>query len=275
NNVAFCWFAEVHSLWTVRLARILGKKSIVVVGGYETARIPEIGYGLLLDKRGEKMVREIFERADKLIPVSNFIMSEMLAFGCGDKIEVVHNGIDFSGLPSKRTKEDIVVTVGDATVSRCKLKGIDTFVRAAEMIPNVRFVVVGDTDDNTIYELKKISARVEYTGRLPHDELLNLLARTKVYCQLSMRESFGMALLEAAALGCKIIATEAGAIPEIMGNNAIYVPYGDYRAAAIAIKGALSSSGQESGDFVAKSLGYFSIREREKALTRIIRSVVG
>ena len=37
SGVAFCWFAEIYSKWAVRFCRLFGKRSVVVIGGYETA----------------------------------------------------------------------------------------------------------------------------------------------------------------------------------------------------------------------------------------------
>ena len=41
-DLTFSWFAERHASWAVRLSKIFRKKSIVVVGGHEVAKVPEM-----------------------------------------------------------------------------------------------------------------------------------------------------------------------------------------------------------------------------------------
>jgi glycosyltransferase involved in cell wall biosynthesis len=172
SDVAFCWFADIYSEWSVRLARWLGKKSIVVVGGYEVAKIPEINYGLMLNEDDAKMVRHILDKADKLLAVSDFVKKEIEQYSHGKNVSVVYNAVDVAGLTPRDKKEDLVVTVGNATKERCALKGIDTFVKASLQVPNARFVVIGGTDDETVKRLKEINPKVEFTGQLPHDEAM-------------------------------------------------------------------------------------------------------
>ena len=45
SDFVFGWFASWHTFWPVTLAWLLRKPSVVVVGGYDVANIPSIGYG--------------------------------------------------------------------------------------------------------------------------------------------------------------------------------------------------------------------------------------
>src|SRR5271157_5036327 len=44
-DLTFIWFAGKHAFPAILLSKILRKKSIVVVGGYDVAYLPEINYG--------------------------------------------------------------------------------------------------------------------------------------------------------------------------------------------------------------------------------------
>ena len=46
SDVVFGWFASWHTFWPVTLAWLMRKPSVVVIGGYDTANMPEIRYGL-------------------------------------------------------------------------------------------------------------------------------------------------------------------------------------------------------------------------------------
>src|SRR5262249_49753840 len=44
-DIVLAWCASWHSIFPVLFARRLGKPALVVVGGYDTANLPEAGYG--------------------------------------------------------------------------------------------------------------------------------------------------------------------------------------------------------------------------------------
>jgi glycosyltransferase involved in cell wall biosynthesis len=54
-----------------------------------------------------------------------------------------------------------------------------------------------------------------------HSQLAGLFRRSVAYCQLSIDESFGLAVVEAMASGCVPIVTNAGALPEITGSMGV------------------------------------------------------
>ncbi|HEV8644612.1 MAG TPA: glycosyltransferase family 4 protein [Burkholderiales bacterium] len=65
---------------------------------------------------------------------------------------------------------------------------------------------------------------------LSHDEALAELRRTDVFLQISYSEGFPNMLLEAMALGCAVIVTPVGAVPEVVGGDgecAFVIPAGD------------------------------------------------
>src|SRR5436309_3422507 len=45
SDLCICWFADLHSAVAIALSRVVGKRCIVVAGGYDVARVPEIEYG--------------------------------------------------------------------------------------------------------------------------------------------------------------------------------------------------------------------------------------
>src|SRR5262245_20201835 len=45
HDLIFGWFASWHTFLPVQFAKMLGKPSVIVSGGYDVANMPEIGYG--------------------------------------------------------------------------------------------------------------------------------------------------------------------------------------------------------------------------------------
>lgn len=267
-DICFSWFAEDHADAMVRLSRLFGRPSVVVVGGYEVVAIPELGYGSMLDPKKAKMVRRILGRAAVVLAVSKFIEDKVRSCASPKRLEVVYNGVDTDRFLPRPPKEDLVVTVGVITKETIPLKGLRTFINSAAELPDVRFVVVGNSPDGSVEQLKSSSPRnVEFTGFVSNERIAEIYGRAKAYCQLSMHESFGVSLVEAMSCGCAPVAASSGALPEVVGDSGHIVPYGDAEATVRAIKEALREDGLKARERAEKM---FSLRIREKELVRII-----
>lgn len=79
-----------------------------------------------------------------------------------------------------------------------KRKGLETFVKSARYLSNIKFVLIGSHLDDSIKYLRSIApSNVEFTGFVSDEELLKWYQRAKVYCQLSRYEGLPNALCEA------------------------------------------------------------------------------
>jgi glycosyltransferase involved in cell wall biosynthesis len=272
-DVAFCWFVERHTKCAVRISRVLGKPSVVVVGGYEVAKVPEIGHGSLLDPKKAKMVKHVLERATAVLAVSEFSRQEILACSRPRRVEVLHNGVDAEKFRSMPPKEDLVVTVGAVSKRTLRLKGIETFVASAASVPDARFLVVGPCSEDVAEQLKQGAPKnVSFRGFVPHEELLGIYGKAKVYCQLSRYESFGVALVEAMSCECVPVVTACGALPEIVGDAGFIVPWEDVQSASRAIQQALRTpDGKKARE---RAMNMFSMEIRERGLVRIVGGLI-
>lgn len=125
-------------------------------------------------------------------------------------------------------------------------KDLPTLVRAFGAIagdqPDLELVVAGrDGWGRAAFEeavaASPARARIRRLGYVPADERDQLMAGAAVYCFPSRYEGFGMPTLEAMAASVPVVATAAGAVPEVVGEAAVLVPPGD----AEALAGALSA----------------------------------
>ena len=165
-----------------------------------------------------------------------------------------------------------MITVGGINKSTVKRKGMESFVKSARYLPYMRFVVIGGWLDDSIEYLKSIAPQnVEFTGFVSDDELMEWYQKAKVYCQLSLYESFGMALAESMCCECVPVVINNAALPEVVGDTGFYVPYGDPEATAEVIKEALKS---DKGKEARKRIeDMFLIEKREKRLIEIARGL--
>ncbi len=272
-DLTFSWFASFHAFFTVIFSKVFRKKSIVVIGGYDVAKIPEMGYGLMTYPIIPHMVKFVLKNADKVLTVDDSL-KENIVRNTGvsrTNIETIPTGYDAEiWKPSGQKKEDLVITVAIVTgENRMRVKGVETFVRAAEYLPVVKFILIGSCDDKSMNYLKSIApANVEFSGFIPNQELSQWYSRAKVYCQLSKFEGLPNALCEAMLCKCVPVATRIGGMPNAIGDAGFYVPYGDVKATVVAINKALNCNKARGARERIKKM--FPLKKREEKLLKEI-----
>lgn len=277
-DLIFMWFATQYFAPIIFLSKLFSIPSIVIVGGYDVAYIPELNYGQFTLKWHKRMLTKfVLKNADMVLPVSNFTKNEMLEKVKPKKLKLVYNGVDIKKFkPSGEKENNLVITVGGVKWSNLKRKGIETFVKSAKFIPEAHFVVIGKFVDDSIDYLKSIAPpNVEFTGFVSEDELIKWYQKAKVICQLSYYEAFGLTPAEGMACGCiPVVTRERAGLPEFVGDTGFYVPYGNEKANAEAIKKALNAldkMGKEARKCIKEK---FPLHRREKELLQIVDSII-
>lgn len=276
-DITFTWFAQPSAYSAVILSKVLRKKSVVVAGGYDVANVPEIGYGEMLNPKRARKVKFILEKADKILPVSNYADEEVLNITTKAHLDTIYLACDTNKFkPGGEEKETIVVTVSYVNKDNIAKKGLETFIKSAKFLPKTRFVLVGAHVDNSINNLRKLAcANVEFIGYVSEKELIRWYQRAKVYCQLSYQETFGVSVIEAMACNCiPVVSSKAVVLKEVVGDCGFYVPYGDVKATANAIKRALSARPEVGTKARKRVKDLFSIEKREKRLMTSINQLL-
>ena len=119
-DVVVCWFASWHGLLPLTLAALLRRPSLLIVGGFDTARLPEIGYGYQQGGLRKLVARWCMARATRLMTNSEYSRAEVRA-NTGFEAEVVHHGFDdpFGTLPDD-DRDALALTVSN--VARLSLE---------------------------------------------------------------------------------------------------------------------------------------------------------
>jgi glycosyltransferase involved in cell wall biosynthesis len=81
-----------------------------------------------------------------------------------------------------------------------------------------------------------LAGRVTVEGYVSHERRSQLYAGARVLVLPSFDEGFGLPALEAMALGVPVVASTAGALPEVVGDAGLLVDPGDARALAHALE---------------------------------------
>ncbi|MEE9150814.1 MAG: glycosyltransferase family 4 protein [Thermoplasmata archaeon] len=269
TEVNISWFSLGHATMAVLFSRIFGKKSIIIAGGWDVVFIPEIGYGAMKGRRIKK-TRYALKRASKIIAVSESTKNWVLKWVDRDDVITLYHGFDSEKFVPKGEKEDLVVTVGKLTNQvTIRVKGLETYVKAAELLPDVKFVLIGKHDPK-IAEIWRANAppNLEILDFLPQERLMEYYQKAKVYAQLSYQESFGCALAEAMLCGCVPVVTRRGAIPEVVGDVGFYVEYGDLQDTINKIKEAIKSD--KGSEARKRIMALFPLKERKDKFTKIV-----
>ena len=241
-DLVFGWFASWHTFFPVTLAALLRKPSVMIIGGFDTANMPDIGYGYQQGGVRRWASRWIMRRATRLVTNSNYSLSEIERNTPipPQRVRVVHHGVPdpFGEAPAAKQRE--AMTVGAIDRTTLVQKGQLPFVEAARELPDVRFTFAGKWLDDAVEQLRaRAGDNVELTGWLSDEDLLAAYRRAAVYVQASRHEGFGLAVAEAMLAGCVPVVMDVTAMPEVVGDAGVLIDSQDPGAVAEGVRKAL------------------------------------
>jgi len=217
----FIWFADYHSFLPVVFSRALNKKSFVVIGGFDVARIPSLKYGVFVSKMRGFCAIFSMNNCTTNLTVSNYVDRKVRWLAKKSATRMIYNCVNISDSDSEEiVKEDLIITVGLINSEKTfLLKGIDTFIEVAKFMPDYKFGIVGIDEKAVKNLLQNIPKNLALIGQTNHKDLVQYYKRAKIYCQFSRSESFGVAIVEAMNFGCIPIVTHVGGMPEIVKST--------------------------------------------------------
>lgn len=190
------------------------------------------------DLARQRRALKTLSRADRVITVSRY-SERLLVERCGvppTKLAVTPLAADeeMSPQPPEVASEALsrlgvrapyLMTVGRIE----RKKGIVEIIEALSQLPDdLSLVLVGpngfglDEVDRRIADLK-LERRVRRLSWADYADLSALLTGAACYVSACRYEGFGIAVLDALACGCPVVAYRAGAVPETVGEAAVLV----------------------------------------------------
>jgi glycosyltransferase involved in cell wall biosynthesis len=148
------------------------------------------------------------------VTVSESTRQDLLKLGFR-KVFVVPEGLNFTPLSEVPEKEEYPVVVYAGRLKRAKRPdhAIRAFKIVKEEIPNAELWVIGDGPYKK--DLEKIAVDgVKFFGGLSNEHRRRLLARAWVLVNPSVREGFGLNVLEANALGTPCVAYDVAGLTD-------------------------------------------------------------
>ena len=194
------------------------------------------------------MQRLVSRRIDRIIAVSNSSAGETKrSFKVPeDKLRVVYNGIDselFKRDESVPKEPNSLIVVRAAG----QIKGLLYLLKALQLLKNeieVKLTIVGNASPDDQYPSRLVreyglADRVDFTGRISQEELVKRYSAAEIAVVPSLYEGFGFPAAEAMSCQVPVIASRAGALPEVTGEDGevgMLVPPADAGALAAAIE---------------------------------------
>lgn len=277
THLIYIWFAKLHALLTVIIAKLFHKPVIVVAGGDDVASFPELKYGMYSYPWKSWCPSLVLRLCSKVLAVSQFNKEEIIrnAKIAEKKISLIPHGFDskFFNINGRKDKK-CVLTVARITSETIRIKALLEIVKAAYLLSDYKFILIGEADPNMRDYLIKIKPpNFQIQGYLTAEMLRKFYQHAYIYLQPSHYESFCCAVAEAMLCGCIPLVSKKGALPEVVGESAYLLE---------------NSSGEEIKDKIRylnslsfKPDGYrnriktmFSLEKRKKEIFKIVEELV-
>jgi glycosyltransferase involved in cell wall biosynthesis len=276
-DLVFGWFASWHTFFPITLAWLLRKPSLMVVGGFDTANMPDIGYGHQRGGLRRLASRWIMRRAGRLITNSEYSLSEIERNTPipPERVTVVHHGVPDPFGEAHNDKRREALTVGAIDRTTLVQKGQLPFVRAALELPDVAFVFAGKWLDDSVDVLRDMATpNVEFTGWLSDADLQDHYRRAAVYVQASSHEGFGLAVAEAMLAGCVPVVVDATAMPEVVGDTGVLIGSQRPPEVAAGVRRALELGPDEGRRARRRILERFPMERRREGILRAVEELL-
>jgi glycosyltransferase involved in cell wall biosynthesis len=220
-------------------------RSVISVWGSDVRLVEEGG-----DPRRIGLRRRALEKVKLVTATNRFLEHRVRQLAPKvSRVEIIPFGVDLSHfdrsqwVPSSSDevrflsiKPRLIPTYGPDIAIRAMAKVVPEF-------PTARLTLVGSGESSYVEELKDltrelgISDHITFTEPVPFVEVPSLFAHTDVLVQSSRWESFGVVILEAAAMGVPAIATDVGGVSDLLtnGDTGLIIPSENVDALAFAM----------------------------------------
>ncbi|MCC5929837.1 MAG: glycosyltransferase family 4 protein [Cyclobacteriaceae bacterium] len=157
-----------------------------------------------------------------------------------DKVEVVYNAVhprfgiddDYISPESQvihQLPKDYILVFGNTAPKKNTSRFLKAYCKYADSHPEPRPLVITDVDESYLEKLLrefsyfKIRNKIHVIGYISQASMPELYRRALFYVYPSVRESFGLPILESMLAGTPVITSNVTAMPEIAGDAAFLI----------------------------------------------------
>jgi len=189
----------------------------------------------------EQALRTINRKADVAVYVSSSLVPDRRASNIAIAPEVDWKALEAANPPGG-VRRDVALFVGRLEEEKGPMLALESFLKSH--CRDAELWIIGEGSQRT--HLEKIAAeqperKIRFLGRVPHQEVLTIMAEAQTILIPSLAEGFGLVALEAALQGCWAIHSGAGGLPEALSGleRAVQVASRDPLDWAVALENAM------------------------------------
>jgi len=215
-----------------------------------------------LDFKPSAFSRRMYRQAAAYVAVSGAVREVLLRAGVPPcRVEVVYDGVDATPILAASpvdvraelglsSQEHVVLAAGALVDHKAHVHA----VHAMGFLPDdVHLVIAGDgarrAEIVSHIEARALQKRVHLLGQ--RNDVAGLMAGADLFCHPSTEEGLGQVVIEALLAGLPVVATEAGGVPEVVGDLGRLVGVGRPRDLADALRASLADLDAERRRVVA------------------------
>ncbi len=188
------------------------------------------------------IVPGVARKSKRIVTVSEFEKENIeRVLGYSNKLRVIHNGVgshfvkinDSTVLKAAREKyhlpERFIFFLGNTDPKKNTINVLKAFAEYQLKYNNDVWLVMPDFDELVLLEMLSktvkpdVRAKIRTTGYVPNTELPAIINQCTLMLYPSLRESFGIPILEGMACGVPVITSNTSSMPEIAGDAALLI----------------------------------------------------
>ena len=185
------------------------------------------------------IVPPVIRRSKRVITVSNYEKNRINQyFGLQEhRLRAIYNGVGehFKPIKNKEVLEEIKVRyrlpenffffLGNTDPKKNTKGVLQAFASFNQEYPDSHYLVMLDYDEQELQRLlhqvgaPELRRLIHLTGYVPNTELPALISQSSIFLYPSLRESFGIPILEGMACGVPVITSNTSSMPEVAGEE--------------------------------------------------------
>lgn len=236
SGSAFRWAESVCVL-----LRMLHKPYILTLHGGKLAAFAE---------QHPKRVHRLLSSAQAVVTPSHMLRTAFLPIR--SDINVMPNGIDLTTLQPYRERTQVKARLAWLRAIQTMYApqvAVEAVANLKDEFPDIQLNLIGPNKDAEAFArlsatIDQLGVRdhVQIHGAVPHENIANLLQQDDIFLNTTTIESFGVSVMEAAALGLCIVSTNVGELPYIWHHeqDALLIQPQDASAATLAVRRLLT-----------------------------------
>jgi glycosyltransferase involved in cell wall biosynthesis len=288
------WFGDYHSAFLALICKLIKRKLILFIGGYDAVYYPQEKIGVYCNPFRSFFTRYsvthstlIVANHESLIEyVNTYIDGTNKKSGLKNIIKrfntpyrIIYNGIETDRLADTeiRKEEKLVLTVGSTpTWVDVYNKGYDLLIASARLLPDYRFVFVNIRDKwldrmEQQFHYRELT-NIRILSYVPQNELHDLYSRAQIYAQPSLSEGMPNALAEAMLFECIPVGSNVAGIPTVIDNYGIVIHRRRTEDLVAGLQKAASlNTGKAAAQFIKDN---FSLKKRSEKILQAVESVL-